>query len=98
MQLGRIDPETTANVGLISGGTSGNVVAGHCWIQAECRSLDPGRVAAVAAAISDACAWGASEHGCDVDVRLEELFRGYRVPASSPGAGAGGGRPAGGGI
>ncbi len=84
MQLGRIDSETTANVGLISGGTSGNVVPGHCWIQAECRSLDPARVAGAAAAISDACAWGASEYGCDVDVRLEELFRGYRVPPSSP--------------
>ena len=34
--------------------------------------------------IADACAWGASEHGCDVDVRVEELFRGYRVPPSSP--------------
>ena len=34
----------------------------------------------VAGKIADACAWGASEHGCDVDVRIEELFRGYEVP------------------
>jgi tripeptide aminopeptidase len=84
MQLGRLDEGTTANVGLIEGGTSGNVVPGHCWLQAETRSLDIGRVAAVAGQISDACAWGASEHDCDVDVRLEELFRGYEVPSSSP--------------
>lgn len=84
MELGRLDEQTTANVGLIEGGTSGNVVPGHCWIQAEARSLDAGRAAAVAGQISDACAWGASEHGCDVDVRLEELFRGYEVPSSSP--------------
>jgi tripeptide aminopeptidase len=84
MELGRLDPETTANVGLIDGGTSGNVVPGHCWIQAESRSLDAGRAAEVAGQIADACAWGASEHDCDVDVRLEELFRGYRVPSSSP--------------
>ena len=84
MDLGRLDPKTTANVGLIAGGTSGNVVAGRCRIQAEARSLDPPRSAAVAAAIADACAWGASAHGCDVDVRIEELFRGYRVPPSSP--------------
>ncbi len=84
MELGRLDEGTTANVGLIEGGTSGNVVPGHCWIQAEARGLDTGRAAAVAGQISDACAWGASEHGCDVDVRLEELFRGYEVPASSP--------------
>jgi len=84
MELGRLDEQTTANVGLIKGGTSGNVVPGHCWIQAEARSRDAGRAAEVAGQISDACAWGASEHGCDVDVRLEELFRGYEVPSSSP--------------
>lgn len=87
MTLGRLDEGTTANVGLIEGGTSGNVVPGHCWLLAETRSLDVGRAAAVAGEISDACAWGASEHGCDVDVRLEELFRGYEVPATSPALG-----------
>jgi tripeptide aminopeptidase len=84
MELGRLDESTTANVGLIEGGTSGNVVPGHCWLQAEARSLDAARAAEVAGQISDACAWGAGEHGCDVDVQLEELFRGYEVPSSSP--------------
>jgi tripeptide aminopeptidase len=83
MELGRLDAETTANVGVISGGTSGNVVPGHCDIVAEARSLDAARAAEVAGALSDACAWGASEHGCDADVRIEELFRGYEVPTSS---------------
>jgi tripeptide aminopeptidase len=83
MQLGRLDEGTTANVGRIQGGTSGNVVPGHCWIHAEARSLDAARAAEVAGEISDACAWGASEHGCDVDVRIEELFRGYELPSSS---------------
>jgi len=83
MELGRLDAETTANVGVIRGGTSGNVVPGHCEIVAEARSLDAGRAAEVAGALSDACAWGASEHGCDADVRMEELFRGYQIPPSS---------------
>jgi tripeptide aminopeptidase len=83
MELGRLDEGTTANVGLIAGGTSGNVVPGHCGIHAEARSLDPDRAAEVAGAISEACAWGASQHDCDVDVRIEELFRGYEVPNGS---------------
>jgi len=83
MELGRLDEGTTANVGVIEGGTSGNVVPGHCRITAEARSLEVGRAAEVAGAISDACAWGATEHGCDVDVRIEELFRGYKVEPSS---------------
>jgi tripeptide aminopeptidase len=84
MDLGRLDEGTTANVGLISGGTAGNVVPGHCGIHAEARSLDTERAAAVAGRIADACAWGASEHDCDVDVRIEEIFRGYKLPSSSP--------------
>jgi tripeptide aminopeptidase len=83
MDLGRLDEETTANVGLIAGGTSGNVIPGRCGIHAEARSLDAERAAEVAGRIADACAWGASEHGCDVDVRIEELFRGYKVPKDS---------------
>jgi tripeptide aminopeptidase len=83
MELGRLDEETTANVGVIRGGTSGNVVPGRCELVAEARSLDSGRAAEVAGALSDACAWGASEHGCDADVRIEELFRGYQIPSSS---------------
>lgn len=87
MEWGRLDEGTTANIGVISGGTSGNVVAGHCAIHAEARSLDTDRAAEVAGRIADACAWGASEHDCDVDVRIEELFRGYEVPKDSPALG-----------
>lgn len=83
MELGRLDEGTTANVGTIAGGSSGNVVPGHCEIVAEARSLGADRAAAVAGELTEACAWGASEHGCDVDVRVEELFRGYELPASS---------------
>jgi tripeptide aminopeptidase len=83
MELGRLDAETTANVGVIEGGTSGNVVPGHCRIVAEARSLGTDRAAAVAGELTEACAWGAGEHGCDVDVRVEELFRGYEIAGSS---------------
>jgi len=83
MELGRLDQETTANVGVIAGGTSGNVVPGHCRIVAEARSLDTDRAAAVAGELTEACAWGASERGCDVDVRVEELFRGYELAPGS---------------
>ena len=84
MELGRLDEDTTANVGVIEGGTSGNVVPGHCGIVAETRSLDAERAAKIAGDMTEACAWGASEHGCDVDVQVEELFRGYELPKDSP--------------
>jgi tripeptide aminopeptidase len=80
-----LDPETTANVGVIAGGVASNVVAGACRLECEARSLDDAKVAAATAAIIDACTWGASERGCDVDVDVDEVFRGYRQPSSSAG-------------
>jgi tripeptide aminopeptidase len=85
MELGRLDPETTANAGVIAGGVASNVVAGTCRLECEARSLDEEKVAAATASIIDACTWGATERGCDVDVDVDEVFRGYRQPSSSAG-------------
>ena len=42
MKLGRIDEQTTANIGLISGGSAVNVVPERCRIEGEVRSHDAG--------------------------------------------------------
>ena len=83
MQLGRLDEETTANVGMISGGTASNIIPGHCSVDGEARSLDDDRASATIGAMVDACTWAATEHGCDVDVDVREMFRGYRLQAGS---------------
>ena len=79
MELGQLDEETTANIGRIEGGTSGNVIPGHCRVAGEARSVDPDRVTSVIAAMSDSMIWAASETGCEVDIVTEEIFRGYRT-------------------
>ncbi len=84
MELGRLDEETTANVGVIEGGSASNVVAGRCRLVCEARSLDEEKVARATQAIVDACAWAATEGGCDVDVDVIEVFRRYRIPPKSP--------------
>ena len=83
MDLGRLDDETTANVGVIEGGTAPNVVAGSCRLQAEARSIDAGRAEQVAQRMIDACSWAAGEAGVDVDLLVETYFRGYRIKPSS---------------
>ncbi len=83
MELGRLDAETTANVGVISGGTAPNVVAGSCRVTAEARSIEQGRAEEVVMAMVEACQWAAGEHRCDVDIEISENFRGYRVKPSS---------------
>jgi tripeptide aminopeptidase len=83
MRLGRLDEETTANIGLIEGGTATNVVAGRCRVEGEARSIDEAKAAAATANLVDACTWAASEAGVDVDVDVIEMFRGYRLPPGS---------------
>lgn len=39
MKLGRIDQDTTANIGIIRGGNSGNTVPETCFVEGETRSL-----------------------------------------------------------
>jgi len=78
MKLGRLDPDTTANVGVVEGGTAANVVPGRCRIEAEARGIDPDQAAATIGAMVDACTWAAGARNCDVDVEVTEVFRGYR--------------------
>jgi tripeptide aminopeptidase len=89
MPIGRLDAETTTNVGRIEGGSASlNVVPDRCRIEAEARSLDEARVEAVVADMVDRVHDGANAHECDVDVHVECLFRGYRERPSSPGVAA----------
>jgi tripeptide aminopeptidase len=85
MKLGRIDDETTANVGLIEGGTATNVVAERCRLEAEVRSLDDTKATAGMREMVDALTWAASATETDVDVSVEEQFRAYRIPVADPG-------------
>ncbi len=85
MQLGRIDEETTANIGVISGGEAINVVPDECRLEGEARSLDPVRAEATITAMVDRLADASNRPDCecDLDVGVERRFAGYRTPRSS---------------
>lgn len=79
MRLGRLDPETTANVGTIDGGTAINVVPERCRVEAEVRSVDQARVESLATEMIDHMQDAADAAECDLDVTVERLIRGYRT-------------------
>jgi tripeptide aminopeptidase len=87
MRLGRLDAETTVNVGTISGGTAINVVPEHCSLAAEVRSISDERAESVVAELVDRVHEAANlpDCDCDVDVSVQRSFSGYRLPASAPG-------------
>ncbi len=78
LRLGRVDDETTANVGIVAGGTARNVVPDRCAVVAEARSLDDARLASLVGEMVDSFTFAASLGECEVDVTLEEKYRGYR--------------------
>jgi tripeptide aminopeptidase len=78
MQLGRIDDETTANVGEISGGTAANIVPEWCRIVAEARSHDERKLAELVQAMQDAVTFAAGVAECEVETRVKRSYHGYR--------------------
>ena len=85
MPHGRVDAETTANIGSVhGGGETTNVVPDRCVVEAETRSLSPARAEEMVAAILDALHDAAADTECDVDVVTEKLFDGYKVKSTSP--------------
>ena len=68
MKLGRIDHETTANVGIITGGTATNIIPAECYLKCEARSrnqakLDKQREHMIACFQEEAAAAGVTARG-----------------------------------
>ncbi|MGH3103205.1 MAG: M20/M25/M40 family metallo-hydrolase [Gaiellaceae bacterium] len=83
-RLGRIDAETTANVGLIRGGTARNIVPEWCSFEAEIRSHDQRSLDDVVQEMIDSVTFAAGLAECEVETRVEESYRGYRFRRDDP--------------
>jgi tripeptide aminopeptidase len=78
LRLGRIDEETTANVGLIEGGTAGNIVPEWCTFLAEARSHEERKLADLIQEMLDAITFAAGVGECEVETTVHKSYRGYR--------------------
>lgn len=78
LRLGRVDEETTANVGVISGGTAGNIVPEWCTFLAEARCQDERKLGELVQEMLDAFTFAATEADCEVSTALKKTYRGYR--------------------
>jgi tripeptide aminopeptidase len=82
LRLGRVDDETTANVGVIRGGTAGNIVPEWCTFLAEARCHDERRLNDLVQEMIDTVTFAASEAECEVQTELRKSYRGYRFAKS----------------
>ena len=83
-RLGRLDEETSANVGVIEGGTAGNVIPEWCRFLAEARSHDESKLADVIREMMETVAFAATVTECDVETEVHKSFRGYRFRNDDP--------------
>jgi tripeptide aminopeptidase len=78
LRLGRLDEQTTANVGTIAGGTARNIVPEWCSFEAEARSHDERVLADLVQEMLDSITFAAQATDCEVETRIEENYKGYR--------------------
>lgn len=79
MQLLRIDEETTANIGVISGGSVTNIVTPEVTIQAEARSLDNDKLDKQSSHMAKCFEDAAKEYGAKVDVEITRMYSAFSV-------------------
>lgn len=78
MPLGRIDEETTANIGRFQGGTQTNIVCDYVEILAEARSLVPEKMEAQVAKMKEAFESVAEQMGGKAEVNVDVMYPGFK--------------------
>lgn len=84
MTLGRIDSETTANIGVINGGNATNIVCETVNIQAEARSRNKQKLDKQTAHMKDCFEMAARKYGGSVEFKSELEFPSFNIPEDAP--------------
>ena len=84
MPLGRVDEETTANVGTLSGGEAANIIPERAELLFQVRSLDERRFIACRDELTEHCRQSAGTFGGTIDVETVVATEGYRHDPAAP--------------
>lgn len=79
MKIGRIGPETVANVGTIQGGTATNVVPAECVVHCEARSTNVDELDAQVDHMIKCFEAAAAQFGATVEVHHDRHYRNYDI-------------------
>src|SRR5438309_4241580 len=78
LRLGRVDEDTTANVGIIRGGTAGNIIPEWCALDAEARSHQERKLDELVQEMLDTFSFAAGLEDCEVETKVSKSYKGYR--------------------
>ena len=79
MKLGRLDEETTANIGRFEGGKATNIVCDEVYILAEARSIDEAKLHAQTAHMKETFESVSQALGGRAEVDVQIMYPGFRV-------------------
>ncbi len=81
---GRIDHETTANIGTIHGGTANNIVADYAEVVCEARSLNAESLEKITKQIVDIFEQKAQEHHAEANIEVYSNYASYKLNHGLP--------------
>jgi tripeptide aminopeptidase len=84
MKLGRIDNETTGNIGVINGGQATNIVCDTVKLKAESRSRNQQKLKTQTEHMKDCFEQAAREFGGKVEFKPELMYPSYNVQENAP--------------
>ena len=84
MPLGRIDEETTANIGVIQGGTATNIVPDEVFIRGEARSRNDEKLAKQTAGDGRGLRGRRERNGARVEVKIQRSYNSYALTEATP--------------
>jgi len=79
MPLGRIDKESTSNVGKIEGGTARNIVPENTGLELEARSLKLSKLEKITDKIIKSLEKGSRETGAELDYKIIREYDGFEI-------------------
>lgn len=84
MNTGRIDPETTANIGIIRGGQATNIVPDQAYLEAEARSLSAAKLATQTQQMVTVLEQEAATAGAQVEIAVIKEYDLINLDATDP--------------
>ncbi len=84
MKLGRIDFETTSNIGIINGGRATNIICERVDLKGEARSRDDKKLAKQTEHMEDCFKKAAEKYDGKVDFKFEKCYSGYKIKKDEP--------------
>ena len=83
LKIGRIDSESTCNIGIINGGTATNIIPENTYVKAEARSLNPEKLDRLTTDIKTGFLRSAEKYNAKLKIKVEREYNGFKFESDA---------------